>query len=112
MTLYDHETGKCILNPYVTIYNENREWVSVNTSTLGEEYPFSLIKISDDEFLKRQDKLFKIVATVGKESSPYLGTVSVNGANDALGLVHLGYIKESYIKKNLPKSFEYLTRNK
>ena len=122
MTLEDHETGQDIINPYITIFSYPGEkyWVAMNTSTFGNWGQRNLLNIIDEKHFMQQkcwedNKWYKVCAVIAKQDHPYdwndimpwIRGVRANGANDAIAIVPLGYLKEDYIKKNFLKTFQY-----
>ena len=112
MTLVDNETGKKIINPYITLYDpERNKWTALNTETFGRAQD-ELIDIHDEQACAKYSsegrRLYPVVATVGKRNIPTLGTVRTNGANDAVSLVPLGHILEDVVEQLFPNSFIYL----
>ena len=121
MTLFDNETGKDIINPYITLYNPGKnKWVAINASTFGEEGQSQLISIYDERtqsqlVMDEDKKLYKVVATVGKQNAMlnYEGrnifprNIRVAGASDPVALIPLGYLLEDVVKELFPKSYSF-----
>lgn len=123
MTLIDYETGKQVINPFITLYTpDTKYWVSVNTQTFGEEGQTNLVHILDESTqirLRRdeQKQLYKVVAAVSKQNWPmdyyrkdWGRTVRCEGADDALALIPLGYLLEDVVAKLFPNSFAYFEK--
>ena len=112
MTLVDNETGKNIINPYITIYGPNRmKWAALNTSTFGRvDGEIEMISIHDEERLheeyKKGNNLYGIVATVAKTNA-FIKSVRTSGADDAISLTPMGYVPADFVKKCLPHSWKY-----
>ncbi len=51
MTLVDNETGKNIINPYITLYSpDGNKWAAINSSTFGDaDGELELISIHDEK---------------------------------------------------------------
>ncbi len=119
MTLEDHETRRDIVNPYITLYSSEDVWVALNTETFREAQN-GIIHLHDEKSymksaLDEKIRLYKVVATVGKQDHPFdyetrncwTRGVRVQGAGDAIALVPLGHIFEEVVKDLFPKTFEY-----
>jgi hypothetical protein len=121
MTLVDHETGKNIINPYITLYSPEKSWVALNTETYADAQQ-ELISIHDEkkfyDLYSQKRPLYRVVATVAKQNSAleqgsnWPRTVRVEGASDAVALIPMGYILEDVVKELFPKSFEYFEHAK
>src|SRR3989344_5038468 len=120
MTLLDHETDKDIINPYITIFYPRRgPWVALNSSTLGEEGQENLLHIFDEkkaiELKPWKGGWYKVCATVGKQNfwndygapKHFSRDIRVEGANDAVALIALGYLSEDFIREHYPRTHEY-----
>ena len=118
MTLEDHENGRDIVNPYITLYCPEGSWVALNTETF-REVQREIIHLHDEgthsKFREEKQRLYRVVATVGKQDHPFdyetrnnWGRgVRVIGAGDAIALVPLGHILEDVVRKMLPKAYKY-----
>ena len=119
MTLIDHETGKDIINPYITLYSPEKAGVALNTERFGEAQN-NIIHLHDEKsYIKycwdEKKRLYKVVATVGKQDHPFdyetrnhwTRGVRSEGARDAIALVPLGYLLEDIVKELLPETFKY-----
>lgn len=126
MTLEDHETGKTIVNPFITLYSPEHAWVALNTETFGEDGQREIIHILDEKnYIKARDegwRMYKVVATVGKQNETFryeernmhaLGrTVRIDGADDAIALIPLGYLLDDVVRKNFQKSYKFFEKNR
>ncbi|MBU3941109.1 MAG: hypothetical protein KKH88_04240 [Nanoarchaeota archaeon] len=118
MTLEDHETKRNIVNPYITLYGPDGGWVALNTETFREAQR-EIIHLHDErtsyKFLEEKRRLYKVVATVGKQDHPFdyetrdiWGRgIRIIGAEDAMALVPLGHILEDVVRDMFPKAYEY-----
>ena len=119
MTLEDRETKRDIVNPYITLYSSGNVWVALNTETFREAQN-GIIHLHDEksyikQALDEKRRLYKVVATVGKQDHPldyetrnrWTRGVRSQGADDAIALVPLGHILEETVKDLFPKTFEY-----
>jgi hypothetical protein len=119
MTLDDHETGREIVNPYITLYSPERAWVALNTETFRPAQN-GIINLHDDKTyikyaIEENRRLYQVVATIGKQDHPFdyetrdhwTRGVRVKGADDAMALVPLGHILEDVVKGLFPKAFEH-----
>ena len=119
MTLEDYETRRDIVNPYITLYSPEDAWAALNTETFREAQN-RIINLHDEKLYTKYDldekrRLYKVVATVGKQDHPFdyetrdhwKRGVRSEGASDAIALVPLGHIIEDVVKDLFPKTFEY-----
>jgi len=118
MTLLDHETGRDIVNPYITLCSPERAWAALNTETFRGAQN-EIIHIHDEEMymnmLTEKKRLYKVVATVGKQDHPFdyetkyawVRGVRASGADDAMALIPLGHILEDVVKDMFPRTFEF-----
>lgn len=123
MTLLDHENGRDIINPYITLYEPKEYgWVALNTETFREAQE-ELIHIYDEETFSRlafdeKRALYPVSATVGKlnhyldwaRRSYCLRNVRVSGASDAVALIPLGYLLEDVVQRLFPRSMSYFEK--
>jgi len=106
MALEDYETGKNIINPYISLYSPEGVWVALNTENFSKAQN-SIISIYDEKtFLEylfdKKSRVYKVVATVGKQDHPFdyeeklqwTRGVRRSGAEDAIALIPLGHILE------------------
>jgi len=121
MTLEDYEKRGDIINPYITIfsYPDGKYWVSMNTSTFGDEGQENLLNIFDEKAFREltpwEGGWFKVCAVVGKQNywHDYSAkermprNVRADGADDPVAIIPLGYLPEEFIRKNYPKTYEY-----
>lgn len=119
MTLEDHESGKTIINPFITLYSPEDAWVALNTETFGENAQREIIHVLDEKnYIEARDagfRMYKVVATAGKQNETFgyekrnmlalSRTVRTDGADDAIALVPLGYLLDDVVRKNFPKSY-------
>ena len=119
MTLVDNETGKDIVNPYITLYSPEEAWAALNSEDF-RDIQDEIIHLHDEKsYIKyawdEKRRLYKVVATVGKQDHPmdyetriqWKRAVRSEGASDAIALVPLGYLLEDIVKTNFPHTFEY-----
>ena len=122
MTLFDHETGADIINPYICIYNPKlTHSFALNTSTFGLTAQDFLISIYDWKTrheLRDKENLYFVEAQVGqqKNTEPISEDIFfqvlpgvANRGVDAGGCsikIPLGFLRESIVKKAFPRCFE------
>ena len=117
MTLLDNESGREIINPYITLYSpDHKKWAALNTQTFGDAQGNLIHPLEEDrimKLIKERRSLYPVVATVGKQNHPleselsYMRGVRVEGADDALALIPLGFLLEEVVIEAFPKTFVY-----
>ena len=118
MVAEDYENRKDLINPYITLNNVDKDGsVSLNTETFRDcqEHIIDIVefeKMLVSSKVKNPSKFYRVSAVIGAYDFPLVGNrkipfVRVSLLRRKRSRNLLGYLEESVVKENLPKTFNY-----
>jgi len=132
MVLESHESGEKIVNPFVAVLGFHYRGGAVESPVKGLESPIYDVYVNSTETggLQKElihslnhrshlhtapdgESLYELWGVVGEYTHPdESGLLSVDGTRRQRSRTFIGYVRESILKRELPKTFELFERER